>query len=85
MKASFYYIFVVALFTGAWIEIDSLILVSAQKVVALFTGAWIEMLTPKAKLPELSVALFTGAWIEITNNEPIWLYSKSRTLYGCVD
>ena len=55
----------VALFTGAWIEIKCGKLALNVENVALFTGAWIEMVDLLWLYKNITVALFTGAWIEM--------------------
>ena len=58
----------VAPFTGAWIEMYLMYVVSMVFVVAPFTGAWIEISGVASPCPIFrSVAPFTGAWIEIRN------------------
>ena len=77
--------FVVAPFTGAWIEICSLPLFSTCLSVAPFTGAWIEiggMIFPKAGY---HVAPFTGAWIEICSCGSHSRRRPGRSLHGSVD
>ena len=54
----------VALFTGAWIETESLSIGLLLYYVALFTGAWIETVAYAMSYSLCRVALFTGAWIE---------------------
>ena len=58
----------VAPFTGAWIEIGSMLINEVREEVAPFTGAWIEIssLIRFCFLP--NVAPFTGAWIEISSH-----------------
>ena len=55
----------VALFTRAWIEIQSLCTHNTRRCVALFTRAWIEISFQQQKFTGCIVALFTRAWIEI--------------------
>ena len=56
---------VVAPFTGAWIEIISVLAQPVLGGVAPFTGAWIEILAWSRSCSGIRVAPFTGAWIEI--------------------
>ena len=55
----------VALFTRAWIEIDTIDDYAAHGDVALFTRAWIEIIINGGGIVPPPVALFTRAWIEI--------------------
>ena len=55
----------VAPFTGAWIEITSVLRSGLVCEVAPFTGAWIEMTCPATCRRHARVAPFTGAWIEM--------------------
>ena len=78
----------VAPFTGAWIEIASLISMTIPvSIVAPFTGAWIEMFEEETGIRVVmdEVAPFTGAWIEITIRRVTGAATKCRTLHGCVD
>ena len=59
------YIFAVAPFAGAWIEIDEFIEMAIELGVAPFAGAWIEIYNSYFQILRLSVAPFAGAWIEI--------------------
>ena len=59
------YIFAVAPFAGAWIEIAMGIDTSSIGSVAPFAGAWIEIYNSYFQILRLSVAPFAGAWIEI--------------------
>ena len=57
----------VALFTRAWIEINSHPThICATMCVALFTRAWIEIPSVHKPRRAYTVALFTRAWIEIS-------------------
>ena len=81
-----FHTFVVAPFTGAWIEIRSLQGKIRKKLVAPFTGAWIEIVY----------------WVEGSNDQEVSHPSRvrglkfdsdgfffvdclCRTLHGCVD
>ena len=57
--------YLVAPFTGAWIEMDGGTSSSQAPGVAPFTGAWIEIERSLLKSFGFFVAPFTGAWIEI--------------------
>ena len=75
----------VALFTRAWIEIET----SGNKVysvcVALFTRAWIEIFVSLYTLKPLMVALFTRAWIEMLTDLLKKSAIISRPLHEGVD
>ena len=75
----------VALFTRAWIEIDSVLYCHVLAEVALFTRAWIEMAYNFCKTRNASVALFTRAWIEIICFIRKTFLSPSRPLHEGVD
>ena len=55
----------VALFTRAWIEIESTVHTLPLFSVALFTRAWIEITYRSTLIHTPRVALFTRAWIEM--------------------
>ena len=73
-------VFPVALFTRAWIEINSIFNIFSTNCVALFTRAWIEIYTLEKKSLKNLVALFTRAWIEIPQAD-IELYDKTVALF----
>ena len=60
-------LFIVALYMGAWIEINCLVRSSVVLHVALYMGAWIEITEMDAVFDLFKVALYMGAWIEICN------------------
>ena len=60
-------IVIVALFTRAWIEINSEKATVTSTGVALFTRAWIEMWSSVLSTSIQTVALFTRAWIEMAD------------------
>ena len=65
--------FLVAPFTGAWIEIHyTQPAVPLRWHVAPFTGAWIEIKQIDNGGKNGRVAPFTGAWIEIMASKPIF-------------
>ena len=59
---------VVAPLAGAWIEINSRVLVDVSASVAPLAGAWIEILAEAIFDSLASVAPLAGAWIEIQNS-----------------
>ena len=59
------YIFAVAPYTGAWIEIAKVQNGSIGRYVAPYTGAWIEITGFSTGSHLHFVAPYTGAWIEI--------------------
>ena len=75
----------VALFTRAWIEIDTREYSPEELPVALFTRAWIEIVLPLTCYSSCNVALFTRAWIEIGMYRRIVLYLLCRPLHEGVD
>ena len=75
----------VALFTRAWIEINSFGDIQKGINVALFTRAWIEIAMEIAERFSSGVALFTRAWIEIRLNLEEITFKKGRPLYEGVD
>ena len=56
----------VAPHVGAWIEINSLIIIKSPLLVAPHVGAWIEIKLLSASGLSVIVAPHVGAWIEIT-------------------
>ena len=75
----------VALFTRAWIEINSRNLILVFCIVALFTRAWIEISIDFAKSFDYRVALFTRAWIEINACRTARFSVLRRPLHEGVD
>ena len=75
----------VALFTRAWIEIDTADCICVRGRVALFTRAWIEIILYNTKYLKHMVALFTRAWIEIVADEKESVKAGSRPLHEGVD
>ena len=57
--------FLVAPYTGAWIEMPLNCLKTVLNLVAPYTGAWIEIKINSLEQCRKSVAPYTGAWIEI--------------------
>ncbi len=64
----------VALYMGAWIEINPKSRETLASEVALYMGAWIEITTIPHYEDNVQVALYMGAWIEIFR--PRERYSK---------
>ena len=76
---------VVAPFTGAWIEMQTVAMKRDFLMVAPFTGAWIEIVKQLFNPSDAAVAPFTGAWIEIQYRRHCRPAPQRRTLHGCVD
>ena len=69
--------YIVAPYTGAWIEMRAADWVNEQSMVAPYTGAWIEIVACRVDSLLVRVAPYTGAWIEIYGIEPILILSMS--------
>ena len=57
--------YLVAPYTGAWIEIAGTVTRICTRSVAPYTGAWIEIYINRRDVISFLVAPYTGAWIEI--------------------
>ena len=79
------YLYTVALFTRAWIEIEALSQSVLSQPVALFTRAWIEMFLLNFMLSQDNVALFTRAWIEMPLSTLVSSAIAGRPLHEGVD
>ena len=77
--------YVVALFTRAWIEIKYFLYLPYIGFVALFTRAWIEIIAEEKESVKAGVALFTRAWIEMMSYGCFQSSPSCRPLYEGVD
>ena len=72
----------VALFTRAWIEIETWQKEKHCRNVALFTRAWIEIDDMTFLKKDYNVALFTRAWIEIFGSKIFYAFITSPSSRG---
>ena len=77
--------YLVAPFTGAWIETEARSGHKQMAEVAPFTGAWIETQHWHKYDDDYEVAPFTGAWIETGAIASRVRVVASRSLHGSVD
>ena len=79
------FIFAVAPYVGAWIEICPRPFLLLLFPVAPYVGAWIEIAAPGRIGPRRRVAPYVGAWIEIAVGFGISTPEQGRSLCGSVD